>query len=201
MARRSHYINNINNRDIKAFNAFSRCGYVQRENLLTCISKSRIENYQKEGLIEKEVHVSNQNETTTAYKFTDKGLDLSVKHTGIDKPYQSQSIIHDCQIADKYFSLSEQERDTWKTETELREQFYEKLEQLREQDYNRYQELYDQYQNREISMPDCSYITETQIEVFYESVTNNYGQAELEAKERAVEVLKTDTNTSYETSR
>lgn len=201
MARKSNYITNINNRDIKAFNALSRCGYVQRENLLTCISKSRIENYQKQGLIEKEVYVSNRNETTTAYKFTDKGLNLSIKYTGIDKPYQAQSIMHDCQIADKYFSLTNDERETWKTESELREEFFNKMEELREQDYSRYQELQEQYNNREISMPDCSYTTETQIEVFFESVTNSYGQAELEAKERAIEVLKTDTNATYETSR
>lgn len=201
MARQSHYITNINNRDIKAFNALSRCGHVQRENLLTCISKSRIENYQKEGLITKDVHVSNKNETTTAYKLTDKGLDLAIKHTDVDRPYQAQSVVHDCQIADKYFSLTKEEQETWKTETQLRDEFNEKLEQLREQDYSRYQELQEQYQSREISMPDGSYTSEMGVEVFYESVTNNYGQAELEAKERAVEVLKTDTNTSYETSR
>src|SRR5699024_5548461 len=63
MARKSHYIKNINNRDITALRALGNCGYVQRENLLNCITNSRINNYCKEGLIIKEVYVSNKNET------------------------------------------------------------------------------------------------------------------------------------------
>lgn len=201
MARKSHYIKNINNRDITALRALGNCGYVQRENLLNCITNSRINNYCKEGLIIKEVYVSNKNETTTAYKLTNKGLDLVIKHTDVDRPYRSQSIVHDCQIADKYFSLTKEEQETWKTETQLKDEFNEKLEELREQNYAQYLDLQERYENREISIPDCSYTSETGIEIFYESVTNNYGQAELEAKERAIEVLRLDSTSIYETNR
>ena len=201
MARKKHYITNINNRDIKALNFLWCTGYVKREHLLSCITKSRISNYEKEGLIIKDIHVTTSNEKIIAYKFSKKGSELARNFLNRDSFYKSQSIIHDCKLSDRYFSLTEKERESWQTENELRDRFFQKLEGIKIEDNQRYNELYNQYQNREISMPDCSYQAETGIEVFYESVTNSYKQIDLIAKERAVEVIKVNNSSIYETVR
>ena len=199
MARKSHYIKNLNYRDVQAIKSLGRCGYVTHNQLNTFLKDNRISNYQKEGLIIKDIYTDNKNNSITAYKLTDKGKDLAIQH-GVTKPYQSQSIAHDRNIADRYFTLNHDERETWKTENEIREKFLEELERIREQDQVRARDIEDELRDRQISMPDCSYTTEQGVEIYYESVTNNYGQEELEAKERAIEILKTD-NTTYETSR
>ena len=54
-----------------------------------------------------------------------------------------------------------------------------------------------QWDEGHISMPDCSYTVEPHIEIAFEVVTSHYGPDELEAKERAVEVLSLE----YETER
>lgn len=199
MARKSHYIKNLNYRDIQAIKSLGRCGYVNHNQLNTFLKDNRISNYQKEGLITKDIFRDHNNNSIVAYKLTDKGKDLAIRN-GVNKPYMAQSIKHDMNIADKYFSLNEQERETWKTETEIREKFLEELERIREQDQVRAMNIEEELRDRQISMPDCSYTLETGIEVYYESITNSYGQEELQAKERAIEILKTD-NTEYITSR
>lgn len=199
MARKSHYIKNLNYRDVQAIKSLGRCGYVTHNQLNTFLKDNRISNYQKEGLIKKDIYTDNKNNSITAYKLTDKGKDLAIQH-GVNKPYMAQSVKHDMNISNRYFSLSEQERETWKTETEIREKFLEELERIREQDQVKARDIEDELRDRQISMPDCSYTLETGIEVYFESVTNSYGQEELEAKERAIEILKTD-NTEYITSR
>lgn len=199
MARQAHYIKNLNYRDIQAIKSLGRCGYVTHNQLNNFLKDNRISNYCKEGLIKKDVFNNHNNNSTVAYKLTEKGKDLAIQN-GVNKPYMAQSIGHDQKIADKYFSLKIEERETWKTETEIREKFLEELERIREQDQGRAYRIAEELRDRQISMPDCSYTTETGVEVYFESVTNNYGEAELEAKERAIEILKTD-NTEYITSK
>jgi hypothetical protein len=48
-----------------------------------------------------------------------------------------------------------------------------------------------------ISVPDCAYV-QNNIEVYMEIITNSYGQAEIEAKERFIEIMDIKT---YETER
>lgn len=104
--------------------------------------------------------------------------------------YSAQNPSHDLTIADRYFSLSQLERETWQTETQCRDLIVEHVRQLREQgDDERAQELWDKLKEGAISMPDAIYTADSGVTVAYEVTTSNYGDAEIEAKEEAAEAL------------
>ena len=198
MPRKS--INKLMYRDKQALTALSRCGYCTSNHLNNHVSDSRIKSYLRTGLISKETIVSNQNVKTTGYKLTGDGKKLLEKQFGVTGHYKAQSIPHDTKLADRYFSLSDSERESWRTETQLREEFYNKLEELREEQPNLYEQKLEELREGQISIPDCAYTTEQGIEIIYEVVTSNYGIEELDAKENAVEILKTE-DSQYETGR
>lgn len=86
--------------------------------------------------------------------------------------------------------MSAKERETWKTETELRQELEEKLQEIKTIDYERYQEINRMLEEKLISTPDGAYIgKETGIETYFEVITNSYGQTEIEAKERFIEIM------------
>lgn len=198
MGRKS--VNKLMNRDRLAMTAVSRCGFCTKQHLNNYIKDSRIQSYERAGWLKKETIVSNQNIKTTAYKLTGEGKKVLEKNFGVKHHYKEQSINHDLKIADKYFSLSEKERETWRTETEIRHLFNEKLEEIKRNEYDRYEKILEDMRAGLYSMPDCSYTLETEIEVYFEATTSNYSQADYEAKERTITILKED-NTRYETSR
>lgn len=198
MGRKS--VNKLMNRDRLAMTAVSRCGFCTKQHLNNHIKDSRIQSYERAGWLKKETIVSNQNIKTTAYKLTGEGKKVLEKNFGVKHHYKEQSVSHDLKIADKYFSLSDKERETWKTETEIRHLFNEKIEEIKQNEYNRYEEILADMKEGLYSMPDCSFTLETGVEIYFEVITSSYGQVELEAKERAIEILKED-NTRYETSR
>lgn len=184
------YIKNFYYRDKKALMSISKCGHVSKEHLNNFIKDSRIKNYIRDGYITKEVFNKPNGNSMEGYKLTKQGRDFIEKQYGFKDHQHAQSLSHDLGIANKYFSLSEGERETWRTETELRREFEEQLNNLRYKDYERYEILREQLNDREISMPDCVYTTEQGVEVAYEVVTNSYGRAELEAKERYIQITK-----------
>lgn len=199
MPRRSKpYITQFFNRDRLAFTALSRVGHVTREHLKMCgLADSRIKNYLKDGLIEK-VAYRDGNEAGECYKLTRLGREIAEKHWSIRDHYHAQTPKHDLALANKYFSLPEPLRDTWRTETQIRDMFQEKLSQLREQGEEQLSKMYEDMLNKSlISMPDAVYTNEQGVQVAYEVITNSYGQAELQAKEAFVAIMKTD----YETMR
>ena len=97
--------------------------------------------------------------------------------------YSAQNPAHDLVLADRYFSLSESERETWQTESQSREIINAHIRHLREQGNEEHaRELWDKLQDGRLSMPDAVYTRADGVSVAFEVVTNNYGQAELEAK-------------------
>lgn len=190
------YIKNFYLRDKKALISISKCGHVGKEHLNNFIKDSRIKNYVRDNLVTKEVFTKPNGATMEGYKLTKQGRDFIEKQYGFKDHQHAQSVTHDLGIANKYFSLTEGERETWRTETELRRDFEEQLNNLRcEGQWERYEELREQLDNGGISMPDCVYTTEQGVEVAFEVVTNSYGRAELEAKERYVQITKLDYKT------
>lgn len=175
----------------------SRCGHCSNQQLKNYVADSRIKHYIYDGYIKKEVFNKNNAEQLIGYKLTNEGRKLLETEWGVKKHYIAQSINHDIGIANKYFSLSEQQKEEWKTETELRHEFIERLEELKYEDYSRYEELNNMLDERQISIPDGSYEIEPGIEVCYEVITNSYGQAEILAKENYIEIM----NVKYETVR
>lgn len=183
-------IKNLYNRDRLALTSISRCGHVKEAQLKNFIADKRISNYIKDNLITKEVFNKNNGEQLVAYKLTKQGKQLLEREWGVKNHYNAQSVNHDLGISNKYFSLSEKERETWKTETELRQELEEKLQEIKTIDYERYQEINRMLEEKLISTPDGAYIDkETGIETYFEVITNSYGQTEIEAKERFVETM------------
>ncbi|HBH3439847.1 hypothetical protein PR262_08485 [Clostridioides difficile] len=182
------YIKNFYNRDRLALTSLSKCGHCSTEQLKTFIADKRITNYLRDELVTREVLNKNNGEQIEGYKLTAKGRDFIEKEWGIRNNYIAQSINHDIGIANKYFSLTEEERASWKTETELKLEFHERLNDLRVNDYEKYKEVNKMIEDRLISVTDCSYIKEG-VEIYFEIITNSYGQAEIQAKERFIEFM------------
>lgn len=184
------YIKNFFYRDEKALMSISRCGHVSHNNLKEFIAEKRILNYIRDELVTKEVFSKNNGEQLVGYKLTAEGRKIVEREYGFKDHQIAQSLNHDLGIANVYFSLSQEERDTWKTETQIRNEFEERVEEIRLNDYERYEEINKLIEERQISIIDCSYIDkETGIENYTEVITNSYGQAEIESKERFIEIM------------
>lgn len=188
------YITQFFNRDKIAFNALSKVGHATTSQLKSCgLADSRIKNYVRDGLVQKVAHNGGE-----AYKLTRAGRELATNNWGIKDHYHAQSVNHDLGLANKYFSLTDEQRDTWKTETELRDQFQEELDKMRDQGEEEKAQMYEDMLNQGlISMPDCTYSNEQGVEISYEVITNNYGEEELQAKEAYVQIVGCE----YETTR
>lgn len=191
------YIVKFYNRDRLALTSLSKCGHCTNEQLKNYVADTRIKHYVYDGYVKKEVFNKNNGEQIIGYKLTNAGRKLLENEWGIKNHYIAQSINHDIGIANKYFNLSEEQKETWKTETELRHEFIERLEEIKHEDHSRYEELNNMLEERQISIPDASYEIENGIEVCYEVITNSYGQDEILAKENYIEVM----NVKYETVR
>lgn len=192
-------IKNLYNRDRLALTSISKCGHVRESELKNFIADKRINNYLKDNLVTREVFNKNNGEQLVAYKLTKDGKKLLERQWGVKSHYNAQSINHDLGISNKYFSLSEDRRETWKTETELRQEFEEKLQEIKIIDYERYKEINKMLEEKLISTPDGAYVDrETGIETYFEVITNSYGEEEIQAKERFVEIMNIK---SYQTER
>lgn len=170
----------------------SRCGYVNREQLGQFLRNKRIESYCKDGLIEKSIYSQPGSKTNDqeVYRLTSKGRDFCRRELSLTRLYGAQNPAHDLALADRYFALSDTERETWQTESQSREAVNEYIQQLRDQgNEERARELWDKLQDGRLSMPDAVYTRSDGVSVAFEVVTNNYGREELEAKEQAAEAL------------
>jgi hypothetical protein len=200
MAKKKVYIPQFYLRDKKVFEAISRTGIVRIDHLKQhCkVVDSRIQNYIRDGLAEKVLYKEN-NQIKEALTLTRAGRELAEKQWNIKDHYhaQTKSPYHDLDLSQKYFSLPEAVRETWKTETHVRDQFMEKLQELRDQGQEERADMYYQMlKDHAISMPDAVY-TENGVEVAYECLTHSYGRSEMLAKETAIEIMQY----RYETNR
>ena len=113
-------ITTIYPRDRKALSALSRCGYLNRDQLSQFLRNKRIESYCKDGLITKSVYgqPGSKANDREVYRLTSKGRDFCRRELSLNRLYSAQNPAHDLVLADRYFSLSESERETWQTETD-----------------------------------------------------------------------------------
>lgn len=186
------YIKVFNQRDKDAFNGFRNCGHLDHNNLKTLgLSDTKIKNLCREKLIEKVSYdIKGSRENGLCYKLTDQGKELGESKWGFTNYVQSvdSHARHNLDVAEKYTSLTREERESTLNERDLREIVQERINQIEEkQERDHYQELLD---NSLMSMPDIVYTTVQGTEVAYETTTNNYGEAEIEAKEIACEFLE-----------
>ncbi|GEB33357.1 hypothetical protein [Brevibacillus parabrevis] len=198
MARKSKYITQFFNRDRLAFTALSRVGHVAHDQLRSCgLADSRIKNLLRDGYIEK-VAFKRDGKIEECYKLTKNGRETASSLWGLERAYHAQSPCHDLALAEKYFSLTPELRDSWKTENQLRDRFHERINVLYDLGKVTEAKMYeDMLAKGLISMPDASYTIQGDNETAIEIITNTYGQAELSAKEAFVEFM----NMQYETMR
>lgn len=170
-------------RDIKAFKSLGVCGHVRPQQLLSIVAKNRIASYEKDGLIEKVVYEHpNQKKPIEGYRLTSRGYRFIKEHIGVDYPYHNTSLKHDLKVADKYFSLTEKERETVVTEKEARVIVKNKIEDLRKnnsQDYDFQNELFKNSSSVDFIYSTTDKETGEVIEVGFEAITRNYTDSEL----------------------
>lgn len=199
MARRKRpYITQFFNRDRLAFTALNKVGHVTQEDLRQCgLAESRIKNLVRDEHIEKVVY-KNNGKVKECYKLTKLGRETALNLWGINNAYHAQNPIHDLAVAEKYFSLPQDSRETWRTETQIRTEFIERVYSMREEGKDAEASMYEDMLRKElISMPDCVYTDSMGNEVAFEVISNSYGNAELQSKERFIDI----TGYQYETTR
>lgn len=178
-------------RDKNALSALARCGYVSREQLGTFLREKRVHAYCKDGLVEKSVYSrpGAKAQDIEVYRLTKARRELCRRELSLPT-YCAQNPAHDLVLADRYFSLSQSERETWRTESQSREDVYAEIRQLRDQgEEERAGELWAKLQEGRLSMPDAVYTRSDGVSVAYEVTTGNYGQEEITAKVEAAEAL------------
>lgn len=186
----------LNNDDKNMWNGLRVCGHMTRQQLETFVGRTRLEHYVKDGLLTKDIEVKD-GARIIGYTPTPKGIRFAKSHLNLDNFYSSKSVHHDIKMSDVYMSKPQEVRDTFKSETELRNEFRKKMTELAETDPATHQKYNDMWKRGEISTPDMSYTEiryeeEEEIveEICYESVTKNYKQAEIEAKRTFSKIMK-----------
>ena len=169
-------------RDKQALKSLYICGHVRQENLLKYATKSRIETYEKEGLIEK---VTSKNGKIVAYKFTKEGRGFVNDYLGWQHAYVAKSLRHDLILEKKFFQLSEAQQESAKSEGEVREELKEKSFFVNE-DRQKTETLL-KYIEEQTSLVDFMYETVNEdtgeIEsVGFEAVTPNYSSDDRQMK-------------------
>lgn len=179
----------IFSRDKIFFENLSNTGVVTPDNYRNAgVSASRIKAYAKAGLIEK---TQKQNNGAFGYKATTAGKDFAEKMWGIKRSesYAFQSLNHDKKLEEEYYKL-DREIYEWRTESQARDIFRDKIEEIRQEDPIRADRIQEMWDRKEISMPDAIIVNkETGVVIALEIITNSYGEQELQAKETFVEVM------------
>nr|WP_027415040.1 hypothetical protein [Aneurinibacillus terranovensis] len=190
--RKSNYINKLTNKDQNFLKALRNVGYLNQNHIKEHIglTDKRVVNYERDGLIERCAYLNRETkEMEHIWRLTDKGRDLTSTQMNLDNFYKSSSARHDLGLADKYFSLSQSDRDHWLTEADLRDRLYEQIENLQEQrEIARAEELREMLQERMISPPDGGCMRGEHM-VTFEIITSSYGPAELAAKDEYVQEM------------
>lgn len=177
-------LNKVYLRDMKALGALARCGHASHEQLKEYVKDKRLTTYQRAGLVARvPYNRPGSGEGRTCYRLTTAGREFCRQELHFTAMYQPQSVAHDMGIADRYFSLSLQERDSWQTETQVRNMYAQHMDNLRDQGQEELaQSLLDRLQAGEVSPPDAIYTTEGGEQIVLEVTTNNYGEAEISEK-------------------
>lgn len=184
------YIKNLYNRDKAVFTALNKCGNLSEEHFNKLdISPTRLKNYCREGYIKKTCFdIKGSRENGIAYRLTPLGKEVGTKKFGLCNYVQEIGHErHNLDVANKYLSLTEKERETVLNEREIKELVENQIKEIDQQEErDRYQEMLDQ---GAMSMPDIIYTTEEGVIVAFETITDNYGNIEIQAKEETCDFL------------
>lgn len=197
--------------DVRGFQACWKCGHVTEKQLLTVWTQNRINTWSEKGMLVN--HGGSNKEGHRVFALTPEGEKMCRKHEdlrfkGSAQAHSKDKIRHNLGINRKYWSLSEEQQRTAKTEGDIRQEAREMRKELdteikalkvdinSEKDNERIAELEKQlerlqsraddidyaWETREISTPDFSYINSKGEEVYFEIITNQYKESEISAK-------------------
>ncbi|CEP82664.1 hypothetical protein [Paraclostridium sordellii] len=179
-------------RDKEFFGNIKNCGVVTTQHLKDAgITKSRMKEYIKCGYMQK---TKPENGGKFGYVATPRGKDFAEKTWGYERKdfYTFQSLEHCGKLAEEYFQ-TDHSRYEWRTESQAREMFQDKIEQIREEDPGRAEKIEQLWEKGDISMPDALVIERgTERILAVEVITNSYGQQELQQKELFVEIMQVE---------
>lgn len=177
----------LNFRDKQILNGFRVCGNLTFEQMNTTISQNRINDFVKEGYIQKmsyeDPHIS-RTKSQTAYRLTDKGKSLcrSTLHKGHFANGRHE-VRHQVACSDYYLSLSPQDRMNAMNDMDQQQYAFGKAyELISEGRISEGQELIEQI--REAHFVDICVVTETEITteiVCFECITKSYHDEEIQA--------------------
>ncbi|MBZ0937829.1 hypothetical protein KWK86_019520, partial [Clostridioides difficile] len=165
------YIKVFNSKDEDAFRAFKNVGHLSHDHLKSLgLSETKIKNYCREGYAKKvSYNIKGQKENGVCYKLTNLGKEVGADKFGLKNYMQTtdQHERHNLDVANKYMSLTKEERLTVMNEREVRELVQQRIYEIENKmERDHYQELLDQ---GKMSMPDVIYVTEEGVTVAYET--------------------------------
>lgn len=171
-------ITKLLNRDYPVLEAMRCVGHLTEKHLKEHlgIAHNRIERYLASGWFKKDIHNQSDGSRIVSYTPTQKGFDLMREKLHYSDIYKPQSVVHDVALADRYFSLSVEERNTWITETQQQRELKELYDQMKQDDPNQAKEYQD------YSACDGGYINDQGEVCLIEIVTSTYTQAMIQAK-------------------
>ena len=189
MGRKSHYVQSINHKDIDFLNSLRCSGICTKSQATQFISANRLKNYLLDRTLEKCSFITKDGQRQEVYRISKQGekfIERQIPQIP-NRYYSSTGQEHDLKLMDKILTLSREERQTMRCESEIRDEFKERLQTYLEQgDTERYNQLYEaMFITHSISMPDLGY----GVEEYYEVITSSYGEAEIAAKAEAVEII------------
>ena len=189
MGRKSHYVQSINHKDIDFLNSLRCSGICTKSQATQFISANRLKNFLLDRTLEKCSFVSQDGKRQEVYRISKQGekfIERQIPQIP-NRYYSSTGQEHDLKLMDKILTLSREERQTMRCESEIRDEFRERLQAYLEQgDTERYNQLYEaMYISHSVSMPDLAY----GVNEFYEVITSSYGEPEIAAKIEAVEII------------
>ena len=189
MGRKSHYVQSINHKDIDFLNSLRCSGICTKSQATQFISANRLKNFVLDRTLEKCSFITKDGQRQEVYRISKQGekfIERQIPQIP-NRYYSSTGQEHDLKLMDKILTLSREERQTMRCESEIRDEFKERLQTYLEQgDTERYKQLYEaMFITHSISMPDLGY----GVEEYYEVITSSYGEAEIAAKAEAVEII------------
>lgn len=184
MPRKEHYINRLSHKDEALLRILKDSQHISKEQALLYISRSRLENYCKEGVLIKK-HYMDSNCQKTAYELTSFGRKFIVKnypHFAGGFYQSSRAIKHNLALAQQ---IIEHAQSRWFNERELREMMAERVVDAGDMRWHYLQML----EHNGISPTDGAYVNEQGEICLVEIINGNYGAEQIAAKEAFAEVM------------
>ena len=214
-------IKRIMKQDILGFQATWKCGHVTEKDLLSVWTQNRIDTWINKGILVNRGGSDKHGHRVLA--LTAAGEKLCKKHPylkfeGTPQAHSKDKLRHNLAINRQYWTLTPEQRETSKTEADIRrdgKDMYKALlkdvkalrydvenavdDKVKHELEARLHELQVHADNiayawetREISTPDFSYVTEGGKEVYFEVITNQYSEAEISAKINFSNLMNTE---------